>query len=73
MPGIDAFSDEELGKMLRNAASGREDEALEAMQSRNSLAEFLEEIGLGIVAKLIRQAVETVWNGLKAFVRSLFF
>jgi hypothetical protein len=72
MASLNDFTDEELGKMLREAARGKEQEAIAALDSQYSLAEFLEQIGLFDLAEMILEAASAVWDGIKEFFRNLF-
>lgn len=69
---LDGYTDEEVGRLVKEAARGHEQEAVAAMKTRYSFAEFLKDVGLTLLADLIREAASAVWEGIKGFFRSLF-
>lgn len=73
MAGLDGYSDAEIGRMVREAARGRENEAVAALESQYSLAEFFENVGLYFLAEIIWEAASSVYEGLKNFFRRLFW
>lgn len=71
MNPLDNYTDEELGRMFRQAARGREAEALESIRSQNSLVIFLEGIGLYKIAALVKAAIEA-WRRVKEIFDIIF-
>ncbi|MBL8658906.1 MAG: hypothetical protein JNM75_04035 [Rhodospirillales bacterium] len=72
MATIEDYTDAELGKLVRNAAKGREQEAVEQLRSKSGFVIFLEEIGLEFLAELIAKAAASIWEGVISFIKGLF-
>ncbi len=68
---LDAYSDEELGRMIRSAVSDRAHEARERTSSRAALAAFLRLVGLGQLADAVIVAAY-VWERVKRLFLQLF-
>jgi hypothetical protein len=68
---LDAYSDEELGRMIRAAVSGRAQEARQQTSSRTALAAFLRLVGLGQLADGVIVAAY-IWERVKRLFLQLF-
>ncbi len=68
---LDAYSDEELGRLIRSAANGGTYSAREHVSSRTALSAFFRLIGLGQFADVVLLA-EYVWERLRRLVQSIF-
>ncbi len=68
---LDAYSDEELGRMIRTAVSGRAHEARKQTSSRAALAAFLRLVGLGQLADAVIVAAY-MWERVKRLFLQLF-
>jgi hypothetical protein len=67
---IDAYSDEELGRIVRTAITGREHEARENVQKRAALAAFFRLVGMRQFADVVLLA-EYVWERLRRVVQQI--
>jgi hypothetical protein len=72
MPDINSMSDAALGRMVRAAAEGKEDELETALHSQRSLAEFCTEIGLVWLASTIMDAIGEALDAIFDFFANLF-
>jgi hypothetical protein len=68
---LDAYSDEELGRMIRSAVSDRAQEARQQTSSRTAFAAFLRLVGLGQLADAVIVAAY-VWDRVRRVFLQLF-
>lgn len=65
---IDSYSNDELGRMVKHLAKGREYECRETKKSKNGLMSFLSAIGLTWlvekIAPLIDPVVKGIWKAI---------
>jgi hypothetical protein len=71
MPSFDDYSDEELGRMLRQFLSETGHANIERHTTRQSFCIWLRVAGLGRIADLI-DAAAWVWDRIKSIWRSIF-
>ena len=65
---LDDYTDEELGRMVRQAARGRRLALHEKKRSKSGFVAFLKSIGLVWLAQKILVAVDAVWKAILAFI-----
>ena len=71
MTSIDDFSDEEIGRMIKQAARDRGWVTVERISSRQAFCSFLRGVGLGRIADAIEVALYA-WQRVQSIWKSIF-
>ena len=61
----DNLSDEEFGRLIRQAVKGREQAARESASTRSGFSKFLEACGLDGLAKAVANLTANAWNSAR--------
>jgi hypothetical protein len=65
---FDELSDEELGRLIREALKVNNEEKIERAATRMDLATFLQKVGLTAVASAICELAEKAWEALRIII-----
>ncbi|MCB9789203.1 MAG: hypothetical protein H6744_21205 [Deltaproteobacteria bacterium] len=65
---IESYTDEELGRMVKQAARGKEQEFREKSRTRSGFSKFLHTIGLEWLAKKVLVLLDVAFKGLWALI-----
>ncbi len=69
---LNSLTDEELGRMIRHAAQGRESQMMESTRTKNSLISFFQSIGLTFVSEMLKSAAKATWDAIVNIIGSIF-